>query len=247
MGNLTVPTFARTLAQKSLSETFCISSQPGMHCLSTTGSLSAFHTSCWGAWISLSPCIFMTWFRSLLGLQGSVCNLAPLCHKAITMVDEAAFGNGLTDPGHQLLIIGEIGDGQEHHAEDLAGLDQMVEIGSRKVRGGGACACLVERPRIVGMPGIAEIEPAEAGEGLAVPARARRHHAVEHVDAARHRLDDVERRADAHEIAGPLLRQQRRGDIDGGEHLRLGLPDRKPANGIAVEIQGGEASCRLAA
>src|SRR5262245_53326913 len=131
MERLTGPTFAFTLAEKSLSETLCISSQPGMHCLSTSGSLSAFHTSCCGAWISFSPCIFMIWLRSWPGLHGSVRNLAPLRHKAITMVDETALGNGLTDPCHQLLIIGEIGGGQEHHAEDLAGLDEMVQIGAR--------------------------------------------------------------------------------------------------------------------
>ena len=33
--------------------------------------------------------------------------------------------------------------------------------------------------------GVAQVEPAEAGEGLAVAAGAGRHHAVEHVDAAR--------------------------------------------------------------
>ena len=32
--------------------------------------------------------------------------------------------------GHQRLIVGEVVPGQQHHAENLAGLDEVVEIGA---------------------------------------------------------------------------------------------------------------------
>ena len=57
------------------------------------------------------------------------------------------------------------------------------------------------------MPGVVEIDRAEAREHRAVAAVAGRQHAVEHVDAARDRLEQIVRRADAHQIARPVGRQ----------------------------------------
>ena len=51
------------------------------------------------------------------------------------------------------------------------------------------------------MAGVAQIDLAEAGERHAVAPVAGRHHAIEHVDAARDRLHQILGRADAHQIA----------------------------------------------
>jgi hypothetical protein len=71
-----------------------------------------------------------------------------------------------------------------------------------------------------------------------VAGQAGRQHAVEHVDAEGHRVDDRERIADPHQITGARLRQfshrcgQRR-DRDG-----TGLAHGQPADGVAVEVHG---------
>ena len=114
-------------------------------------------------------------------------------------------------------------------------LHQMMQIGARIVARRRPCAFLVERPRIVGVAGVAQIDLAEAGERHAVAPVAGRHHAVEHVDAARHRLQQILGRADAHQVARAIRRQRRRGLLDHREHHRLRLADRKPADRVAVK------------
>src|SRR3546814_828887 len=56
-----LPTLARTLAVKEVSEVFSISSTPGMHWRSTSTSFSASHTACRGASIRYCPVICMVW------------------------------------------------------------------------------------------------------------------------------------------------------------------------------------------
>ena len=72
-------------------------------------------------------------------------------------------------------------------------------------------------------------------ERQAVAAVAGRHHAVEHVDAARHRFEKVVGRADAHQVARPVRRQERRDRLDHRQHHRLRLADREAADGVAVK------------
>src|SRR3546814_9515735 len=62
-----------------------------------------------------------------------------------------------------------------------------------------------------------------------------RQHAVEHVDAAPDRADDVGGLADAHEVARPLGRQVRHRHVERLEHRRLAFADGEPADRVAVE------------
>ena len=66
-------------------------------------------------------------------------------------------------------------------------------------------------------------------------ARAGGQDAVEHVDPARHRLDQVDRLADPHQIARPLGGQQSRGVVEYLAHRLMALADRQAADGVAVE------------
>ena len=79
-----------------------------------------------------------------------------------------------------------------------------------------------------------------AGEHLPVPACAGRHHAIEHVDPAAHRLDDIVRRADAHEIARLRLRQVRFDRFDHAQHDILRFADRQPADRVALQVERRE-------
>ena len=92
------------------------------------------------------------------------------------------------------------------------------------------------------MAGVAQVELAAAGKGLRRAAAARRHHAVEHVDAALHRADDVGRPADAHQVARPVGRQHAAGVTSSvAEHRLLALADGEAADGVAVEADVGRA------
>jgi hypothetical protein len=88
--------------------------------------------------------------------------------------------------------------------------------------------------------GVAHVDRAAAGEGLAGAAGPGGQHAVEHVDAAAHGPDQVGRLAHAHEVARPVLGQRPGGDVEGGEHPLLPLAHRQPADGVALEADVGE-------
>src|SRR3546814_1385199 len=75
---------------------------------------------------------------------------------------------------------------------------------------------------------------------LAVAARARRQHAIEHVDPARDRADQIVGLADAHQIARLVGGKLRGRKIEHAEHRLLPLTHRKPADRIAVEADVGQ-------
>ena len=111
-----------------------------------------------------------------------------------------------------------------------------MQIGARIVSRSGAVRLRIERARIVGVLRILQVHATEARIGKAVAPRARRHDAIEHVDAARDALQDVVGRADAHEVAWLCGRQVRLDRLDHREHHVLWLADREAADGEAVEI-----------
>src|SRR6185312_10677436 len=85
------------------------------------------------------------------------------------------------------------------------------------------------------MAGVTQIDLACPGEGHAVTAVASRHHAIEHIDAARNGFQYVFRRAYAHQIARTVGRQDRHDLLDHRKHHRLWFTDRKAADRIAVK------------
>ena len=77
-------------------------------------------------------------------------------------------------------------------------------------------------------------------KACAVRPDARRHHAVEHVDAALHRAHDVAGPADAHQVARPVGGQHRHGVVERGEHQLLAFADGEAADRVAVEADVGQ-------
>src|SRR6185312_12459685 len=114
----------------------------------------------------------------------------------------------------------------------------MVEIGAAILSAGTATAFGIEWARITGMARIAQIDRAAPGEALGGSSRARRQHAVEEIDAAPDRADNVVGLADAHEIARPVLGERRHRRIEYGEHALLAFADGQTAHGVAVEPDG---------
>src|SRR3546814_7473899 len=84
-----------------------------------------------------------------------------------------------------------------------------MEIGPAPAVADRTAAIGIERRLILGKAGVADIDRAGARERLSGAARSRRQHAVEHVDAPAHSLDDIIGLAYAHQIARTIMRQHR--------------------------------------
>ena len=85
------------------------------------------------------------------------------------------------------------------------------------------------------MARIADIDRTASGKGLRRAAAAGRHHAVEHIDPAQNRADNVIRTADAHQITRFVLRQHSGRIVQNLKHGFLPLADGQTADGIAVK------------
>ena len=131
--------------------------------------------------------------------------------------------------------------------EDLVGAVQVVQVGAREVPAGVAAAGLVQRARVGAVARVLDLHVAEAREEPAVARVAGRHDAVEHVDAGGDRVDEVLRRAHAHQVARPVRGQPRRRVGDDARHVLLGLAHRDAADGVAVEADGLQRLARFVA
>ena len=139
---------------------------------------------------------------------------------------EAAVLDGVAHGGGQGLEEGDVVPAQQHLAEDFVGPDQVVQIGLRIGRG-RAFDGRVQRVLILGEAGVLEVDRAVPGPGLAVAAGPGGQDAVEHVDAAIDRLDQVDRLAHAHQIAGAVGGQHVGGVVEDLAHGLCG-PRRRP-------------------
>src|SRR4029450_174984 len=154
-------------------------------------------------------------------------------------IERTAF-DGAPEAAHDVLVVLQIVPRQKHRRENLLGAKQMMQIGAAVMAAGGTRALLVDRPVIVAMAGVAQIELTAARKSLRRAAATRRQHAVEHVDAAFHGADDISRPSHAHQVARPVGGQHGRCHIKDTEHGLLAFADGQPAHGIAVEAAAGQ-------
>ena len=110
-----------------------------------------------------------------------------------------------------------------------------MDIGALEPGAGRARTVRLDRVRVLGEAGVAHVQRAVSGEGLAGASRAGRKHAIEHVDPAHHGLDDVVRLADAHQIARLFNGQHAGREIEAAEHRFLPFADSQPTDRIAIE------------
>ena len=106
----------------------------------------------------------------------------------------------------------------------------------------------VERARVVGVARVLQVELAEAGVGAGRGGRRGSACTQSNMSMPRaDRLDDVVRRADAHEVARLVRRQARRDRLEHGQHHVLRLADGEAADGVAVEADARRAPARCSA
>ena len=109
--------------------------------------------------------------------------------------------DGIPEAPHQRLVIMQVVDGAETRAEDLATTVQVVQVGPAVVAAGIAGALRIQRTGIVPISCISNAHHALGHEQVAITGVAGGQDAIEHVDSAHHRLDDVRRSAHAHQVA----------------------------------------------
>src|SRR2546428_9028163 len=120
-------------------------------------------------------------------------------------------------------------------AEDLAGHEQVAEIGARKALARVAIGAGVRWAAVPDEPVIAKVDPSAVRQDRSVSSNPGGQDAVEQVDAAGNCLDQVAGRTHTHQVARAIARQDRRlqGEQPIGDRLRL--PQAQPADAEAVE------------
>src|SRR6202167_3136889 len=136
---------------------------------------------------------------------------------------------------HQPLVEKQIVDGVQARAKNLAALVQMTQVAAAVVQAGVAAAVVLDRSGLQAVSGVADVDDPAAREQMRVARMARGHHAIEHVDAAAHRLQDVLGPSHAHEVARLVRGHQRQQRVQHLLAFRFGLADREAADGEACE------------
>ena len=141
----------------------------------------------------------------------------------------------------------QVVDRVQARAQDLVRAVQMVQVSAREILAAIAGAALVQRRHVFFIARILDLDVAKAREQPAVAGVPGRHHAVEHVDAVGHAIDQVFRRAHAHQVVRLVLGQARADVGQDALHVFFWLTDRQAANGQAREVDVFQAGERLVA
>src|SRR5688572_33156550 len=112
----------------------------------------------------------------------------------------------------------------------------MPDVGAGEARARGTVAGSIERPRIRTEFSPLDVQPAFMGEDGAVPSHARRCDAVEQIDAATDALDQVLRKADAHQVAWVGAWKGRVDHLEHLVHRGFFFTDREPADGVTGPV-----------
>ena len=97
-----------------------------------------------------------------------------------------------------------------------------------------------EWPRVVAMRCIADLDVPLVGECHCIATVSCRHHAVEQIDSAGDRFQQIDRPTYAHQVPGLIDGQHRTGCGRDPVHLRRSFTDAEAAHGEAFEIHAGE-------
>src|SRR5579871_4949596 len=148
---------------------------------------------------------------------------------------ERAGPDDLTRAPREIEVVLDVVRAREAVVEELLGVEEVREVGAAVARAALAGAALLDGRRVVAEARVADVELAALDEEVAVARVARRHYAVEHVDARADGRPDVGGRAHAHEVARATLRHVGRDRRDDVVHDLGRLADAEPAQRQPVE------------
>src|SRR5712691_8605233 len=148
--------------------------------------------------------------------------------------------DGGAQPGHEVSVEREVVQGVQPKREQLLRGEEVAQVGACERPAGVAAAPGVGGTRVAGVPRRLDLQPPPSREKQAVARDAGGQHAVEQVDACHPAAEEVLGRADAHQVARLLRRQERRGVRDAFPHLRRILADREAAQSIAGQVERGD-------
>lgn len=139
---------------------------------------------------------------------------------------------------HQAFVEAHVVGRDQDRREDLVGGEQMVEVRAGKAPGARrAIAGRIDGITVATVATIGQPDPSASGEGDTGTRIAGRDHAVEQVHAVADRRDEILGQADAHQVAGLVLGEQRRAERRNAAQQLVPLADRDAADRIADEVQ----------
>src|SRR6185436_16233887 len=152
----------------------------------------------------------------------------------LTIVPQDGFQGARLDAGsqaaHQLEVIVQVVDGIESRTQDFIASIEVTQVGTGEIPAGVAGARRVEGTGVRLVGGIADVDHALRGEQVPVARVARRHHAVEHVDATQHRGDDVLWSPHTHEITRTVARHVWHQPVEYPQAFVFRFAHRQPAD-----------------
>src|SRR3989441_4649981 len=141
---------------------------------------------------------------------------------------------------HETQVEMEVVQRRERGPEHLPRQDEMAQRTPAEVPAGVANAPLLHRARIAGVTGVADHDLAVPREKRSVARVARRQDTIKHVISHRHEAKQIAGRADTHQVARLRVREPGDGRRRHPRGIGWRLPDRQPADGIAVEVERRE-------
>ena len=150
-------------------------------------------------------------------------------------IEEAVGQNAFANLAHELVVEMDVVFPEELPAERLARLRQVMQISAGVARAGRTSAGRIEFLFGEFVNAAAHLQKAARGKNRAALGELRGHDAIEHVHATMDGFEQIERRADAHEIARLVLRQKLRGEFAHVFALALALSHREATDGEPVE------------
>ena len=143
----------------------------------------------------------------------------------------------LTGLTYQTQVEGEVVYRGDLQPKDLVSADEVVQVSQAVLLVDEGRTLGIDRAELLRPLRVADIDRAVAREELAVAPVAGRHDAVKHIDTAGNVLQQVDRRTDAHQVAGLVLGEDAIGKLNHLVHLLRGLPDGKATDGIPFSAE----------
>ena len=131
-----------------------------------------------------------------------------------------------TQTPHKLLIEVQIVNRIELGAQYFLTLVQVVQVGTTKFLACITAALFIKGTGVPAVAGIAQPEQTMGREEMGITSVSCGHNAVEHIDTMHHRMDNIFRSANSHEVTG-FIRWHPSGCVnDYISHFNFWLPDR---------------------